>query len=361
MEQLQSKLSKWQVMALSRELHDDEEGIRKVCHLMLHAGEARSASNAAWILSHLSGEDKRLYLSPFYDEITDRVMASNLKIRRGLVLSILLDLVTDRNFRTDLFDFCLIHAVDKKEADSSRSMMINLAAKMCRFVPELANELKVSLDMLEYEMKPSIAAARRNALKVVAALMKQTMISQENSSLRKIPNVGSQTEQDLMAMGYTSVESLRGKKAEDLYEEECRLRGCTVDRCQLYLYRALEYFVNTENPDRERCKWWYWKDDFFYPSPCGARCVECPSFPKECKGCRKIKGKVHWLQYTGDTVCPIWKCCKEKKRENCGGCPDLPCSFFMKDPSISDEENEANLKKMMANLASYKNSMDNDK
>lgn len=173
MEQLQSRLSKWQVMALSRELHDDEEGICKVCHLMLHAEEARSASNAAWILSHLSGEDKRLYLSPFYDEITDRVMASNLKIRRGLVLSILLDLVTDRNFRTDLFDFCLIHAVDKKEADSSRSMMIKLAAKMCRFVPELANELKVCLDMLEYEMTPSIVTAKRNALKVVAALMKK--------------------------------------------------------------------------------------------------------------------------------------------------------------------------------------------
>lgn len=96
------------------------------------------------------------------------------------------------------------------------------------------------------------------------------------------------------------------------------------------------------------------KKDTFYPSPCGVRCVECPSYPKECKGCRKIKGKVHWLQYTGDTVCPIWKCCKEKKRKNCGGCPDLPCSRFMKDPSISDEENEANLKKMMDNLATYK-------
>ena len=47
----------------------------------------------------------------------------------------------------------------------------------------------------------------------------------EKSSLRKIPNVGSQTEQDLIAVGYTSVESLKGKKAEDLYEEECRLRG----------------------------------------------------------------------------------------------------------------------------------------
>ena len=126
--------------------------------------------------------------------------------------------------------------------------------------------------------------------------------------------------------------------------------GCTIDRCQLYLYRALEYFVDTENPDIGKCRWWYWKDDFFYPSPCGARCVECSSFPEKCKGCRKIKGKVFWLKFTGDDACPIWKCCKERKRENCGGCPELPCRRFMKDPSISDEENETNLRKMIENL-----------
>lgn len=36
--------------------------------------------------------------------------------------------------------------------------------------------------------------------------------NQEKSSLRKIPNVGSQTEQDLIAIGYTSVESLKERK-----------------------------------------------------------------------------------------------------------------------------------------------------
>ena len=129
--------------------------------------------------------------------------------------------------------------------------------------------------------------------------------------------------------------------------------GCSIDRCQLYLYRALEYYINSENPDMDKCKWWYWKDDYFYPSPCGARCVICPSFPKECKGCRNIKGRVFWTQYTGDTVCPIWKCCSEYNRENCGSCPDLPCARFMKDPTISDEENEANLKQMIDNLSEF--------
>ncbi len=55
------------------------------------------------------------------------------------------------------------------------------------------------------------------------------------SELRTIPNIGACTEQDLILMGYTTIASLRGKSAEELYAEECRLRGCTLDRCQLYL------------------------------------------------------------------------------------------------------------------------------
>lgn len=198
---------------------------------------------------------------------------------------------------------------------------------------------------------------------VVSRLWKYLPYSKEKQSsiaskktvypFRKLPNVGVQTEQDLLAMGYTSIDSLKGVKADELYQKECDLRGCSIDRCQLYLYRALEYYINSENPDMDKCKWWYWKDDYFYPSPCGARCVNCPSFPKECKGCRNIKGRVFWTQYTGDTVCPIWKCCSEHNRENCGSCPDLPCARFMKDPTISDEENEANLKQMIDNLSEF--------
>ncbi|UKI18356.1 MAG: helix-hairpin-helix domain-containing protein [Bacteroidales bacterium] len=119
------------------------------------------------------------------------------------------------------------------------------------------------------------------------------------TELRKIPNVGPRTEADLLAMGYTTIESLRGKTAEDLYAEECRLRGCRIDRCQLYLYRAVVYFVNTENPDPAKSRWWLWKDEFAEPSACGARCVDCDRFPAMCGGCRKIRGKVFWLAYTG--------------------------------------------------------------
>ena len=51
MEYLQDRLSKWQVMTLSRELHHDEAGIGKMCDLMLYAEDAQSAYNAALFIS----------------------------------------------------------------------------------------------------------------------------------------------------------------------------------------------------------------------------------------------------------------------------------------------------------------------
>lgn len=93
------------------------------------------------------------------------------------------------------------------------------------------------------------------------------------SELRRIPNIGAATERDLIEMGYTTLQSLKGKSADELYAGECALRGFTLDRCQLYLLRAVEYYVNTPSPDPEKCRWWYWKDDFVQPSPCGAVCT----------------------------------------------------------------------------------------
>lgn len=170
--------------------------------------------------------------------------------------------------------------------------------------------------------------------------------------LRKIPNIGKRTEQDLIGMGYTTVESLKGKTADELYAEECAMRGCVIDRCQLYLFRAVEYFVNTENPDPGKCRWWLWKDDFATVTPCGLVCAECQSFPSLCKGCRATGGQGPWLKYAGLDRCPVYTCCVEEKgMRHCGFCRDLPCGRYTKDPTVSDEENAAHLKMMTENLA----------
>ena len=89
---LEIRLSKTQVMALAANLHHDECGIEVMFAYMQQADSPRMAYNAAWVLSHLSKEDKQLYLLPWYEELVDIATSSMLCFRRGLILAILADI-----------------------------------------------------------------------------------------------------------------------------------------------------------------------------------------------------------------------------------------------------------------------------
>lgn len=164
---LDERFSKQQILRLAETLHHDEAGISDVCRTMLYATRVRSSYNAAWILHHLATADKKIYLKDWFPVIANFAISPSLSIRRGLVLSILVDLADEAPMQTDLLDFCLTHLADQKESDSSRSMMIKLAARICKPYPELSDELICCLDVLQYDAKPSISAARRNALKFI--------------------------------------------------------------------------------------------------------------------------------------------------------------------------------------------------
>lgn len=163
---LNIRLSKVQVMAIVNNLHHDECGIEAMFTTMKQAENPRVAYNAAWVLSYLSKEDKRIYLLPHYGELVDMAISAEPCFRRGLILTILADLPTNEP-NGKLLDFCLIHMITPKESDGSRSAMIKLAARMCKPYPELCKELTFSLDIMPQDSSPSIAAAKRNALKMI--------------------------------------------------------------------------------------------------------------------------------------------------------------------------------------------------
>ena len=165
---LDSRLSKSQVMALAGNLRHDECGIEAMFTQMKQAANPQVANNAAWVLSHLSKEDKEIYLLPHYRELVDIATSTKLCFRRGLVLSILADLPINEP-SSKLLDYCLMHLSDSQENNSSRSMMIKLAARICKPYPELCKELTLCLDMTAQDLPPSIAAAKRNALKMIQA------------------------------------------------------------------------------------------------------------------------------------------------------------------------------------------------
>lgn len=89
-------------------------------------------------------------------------------------------------------------------------------------------------------------------------------------------------------------------------------------------------------------------------SCCGVVCSQCQPFPKICKGCPEIKGKVFWLQYTGEDICDIYDCCiNQSELVHCGKCAHLPCERYSKDdPTKSPEQNAEDHRKQLEQLKS---------
>ncbi|MDF2613292.1 MAG: hypothetical protein K0S71_1078 [Clostridia bacterium] len=81
------------------------------------------------------------------------------------------------------------------------------------------------------------------------------------TELRKIPYVGEATEKALISLGYTTIAALKGQNPEEMYEREMRMKGCHIDKCQLYMYRLVVYYAENKNHELEKLKWWYWKNE----------------------------------------------------------------------------------------------------
>lgn len=80
------------------------------------------------------------------------------------------------------------------------------------------------------------------------------------TNLLTIPKVGKNIKQDLIHIGITCVEDLKGQNPEDLYVKSCEYKGFKEDRCLLYVFRMAVYYAENETHEKEKLKWWYWKD-----------------------------------------------------------------------------------------------------
>jgi hypothetical protein len=80
------------------------------------------------------------------------------------------------------------------------------------------------------------------------------------SDLLKIPGVGPNIAQDLNNIGIKSIDGLKGKNPETLFDLSNKFEGTAQDRCLLYVFRCAVYYANHKNPDPKKLKWWNWKD-----------------------------------------------------------------------------------------------------
>ena len=85
---------------------------------------------------------------------------------------------------------------------------------------------------------------------------------QSLKQLMQIPGVGKSIALDLWNIEIKSIEDLKDKDPEVLFDRSNSFAGAIQDRCLLYCFRCAVYYAQTdpENHDPEKLKWWNWKE-----------------------------------------------------------------------------------------------------
>ena len=136
------------IKSLAQRAHEDLT-VRERLFTDMCGDDRREAYNAAWALTHLPQED-----TPYFDLRREELVAfaittPDTSLRRlSLVLLERLEWGRDE-VRTDLLDFCLEHMMHADESYSVKALCMKLAFYQCRHYPELKEELRQSLLLME--------------------------------------------------------------------------------------------------------------------------------------------------------------------------------------------------------------------
>ena len=125
----------------------------------------RVARSALWGLTKAS--DKELSeLQLLMNELIDLAMKTENSSVRRLTLNVIERLkMKEEELRTDFLDFCLEHLLNVEEFPGIQAVCAKLAFRMCKFYPELMDELMRTLEGMEIEYyKPAVKCIRNRIL-----------------------------------------------------------------------------------------------------------------------------------------------------------------------------------------------------
>ncbi len=131
----------------------------------IHSEDPIVARNAAWVMTHFTKEQVEM-LMPRQDEMVDVILETdNSSLRRLLLNVVERQEMNVERLRTDFLDFCLEHLVSPDEQPGIQSLCMKLAYRQCCFFPELMEEMKNTLGMMEEGYAKSVMGLRRKYLK----------------------------------------------------------------------------------------------------------------------------------------------------------------------------------------------------
>ena len=121
--------------------------------------------SALWGLTK-AGKIELSQLQVILNEFIDQAMRTENSSVRRLSLNIIERLeMGEEDLRTDFLDFCLDHMMDVEEFPGVQAVCMKLAYRMCKFYPELMDELKRTLEAMDIDYyKPAVKCARSRIL-----------------------------------------------------------------------------------------------------------------------------------------------------------------------------------------------------
>ena len=125
----------------------------------------RVARSALWGLTKAS-KNELSQLQLILNEFIEQAMQTENSSVRRLSLNVIERLeLYEEDLRTDFLDFCFEHMMDVEEYPGIQSVCMKLAFRMCKFYPELMDELKRTLEAMEIDYyKPAVKGVRNRIL-----------------------------------------------------------------------------------------------------------------------------------------------------------------------------------------------------
>lgn len=155
------------IKALAQSAQGDAKVREELFRTML-AGEGREAYYAAWALTHLPPSDNGCIDERREELVHLAIHTPEVPLRRlSMVLLERIEWGVD-DVRTDLLDFCLEHMLRPDEPYGVKALCMKLAYRQCRHYPELKEELRQSLLLMEpSELGSGVKHTRNKILKLL--------------------------------------------------------------------------------------------------------------------------------------------------------------------------------------------------
>lgn len=142
-----------------------DEKVRSELYELAFDSEDKLSINALWIMTHYSATTNK-WLYNKQNELIDKVLISENSSQKRLLLSLIYKQPLAEPLRVDFLDFCLDMMISQKEPYGVTTLCMKLAYEMCKTIPELLQEYRVALDIMEPSLlPPSLRTARKNILK----------------------------------------------------------------------------------------------------------------------------------------------------------------------------------------------------